>query len=134
MHCGYNSGHCWYYLLGGAILNPKQIREITRRSSYKGFSEYDITKASQMAEPQRSAKLRQMKTRFETDLKTDIDGYHKRVLELHRYRLAHDITDNPVGADDVHVNLSLKHNHLVNGFAHLIYLDELLSQQGDLFG
>jgi len=38
----------------------------------------------------------------------------------------------PVCAD-VHTNLSLKFAHIYNGFTHLNFLDDLPSQQGDLF-
>ena len=30
---------------------------------------------------------------------------------------------------DIHTNMSLKHNHLYDDFAHLVYIDDLLSQQ-----
>ena len=38
-----------------------------------------------------------------------------------------------MACNDIHTALSLKHNHLVNNFAHLITLDELLTKQMDLF-
>ncbi len=133
-HCGYGAGHCWYYLLGGAILSPKQIREATRQSSYEGYARDDIRAADRKADPHRSTTLRALKERFEGELRRDLSGYRQRALELHRYRANHDVPSEPKSAADVHVAISLKHNHLMNDFAHLILIDKLLNQQGDLFG
>ena len=68
------------------------------------------------------------------ELKRDISGYRRRALELHRYRAANPLLERPTCCADIHTNISLKHNHLVNDFAHLITIDVLLKVQGDLFG
>lgn len=133
-HCGYGAGHPWYYLLSGAILRPKQIREATRQSGYSGYARDDIYAADRKAEPQRSATLRQYREKFEADLKQDLRFYRRTALTLHRYRKQRGTQETPVCSDDVHMAMSLKHNHLVNDFAHLILINALLSQQGDLFG
>ena len=133
-HGGYSAGHPWYYLLGGVVLSPKQIREATRQSSYQGYARNDIHAADRKAEPKRSATLRQYREKFEADLKQDLRFYRRMALTLHRYRKQRGIAETPVCSDDIHMAMSLKHNHLVNGFAHLILIDELLNQQGDLFG
>ncbi len=133
-HGGYGAGHSWYYLLGGKVLSPKQIREATRQSGYQGYARDDIHAADRKAEPQRSASLRQFREKFEADVKKDLRFYRQMALTLHRYRKQRGTQETPICSDDIHMAMSLKHNHLVNGFAHLILIDELLNQQGDLFG
>jgi hypothetical protein len=130
----YNTGHPWYYLLGGRILTLKQIREATRYNQYQGYLRDDIAAVDRLPEPRRSAKLRSLRVKVMTNLQKDISGYRKRALELHRYRMSHPVPSQPISAADIHTNISLKHNHLVNDFAHLMYLDDLLGKQGDLFG
>ena len=63
--------------------------------------------------------------------------------DLSRYRqLAHELRQrrrgNPMDCErpiclDVHTNMSLKFAHIYNDFAHLFFLDDLPSHQGDLF-
>ena len=125
----YGAGHPWYYLLGGAVLTPKQIKANVIRSGYKGYLGEKIA-----AEPQRSQALKQFRARAMEELKRDISGYRRRALELHRYRAANPLLERPTCCADIHTNISLKHNHLVNDFAHLITIDVLLKVQGDLFG
>jgi hypothetical protein len=86
-HCGYGAGHPWYYLLGGAVLSPKQIREKVRRSGYKGYLGEEIESADRKPEPQRSQTLKRFRARALEELKRDISGYRRRAVELHRYRV-----------------------------------------------
>lgn len=130
----YGAGHPWYYLLGGAVLMPKQIKANVIRSGYKGYLGDDIDAADRKPEPQRSQALKQFRARALEELKRDISGYRRRALELHRYRAANPLPDRPTCCADIHTNISLRHNHLVNDFAHLITIDALLSVQGELFG
>ncbi|WP_026480544.1 hypothetical protein [Ahrensia sp. 13_GOM-1096m] len=130
----YSTGHPWYYLLGGRVLTLKQIREATRYSQYQGYMRDDIAGMDKLPEPRRSAKLRTLRVKIIADLRNDISGHRKRALELHRYRMNHPVPSQPTSSADIHTNISLKHNHLVNDFAHLMYLDDLLGKQGDLFG
>lgn len=130
----YSTGHPWYYYLGGPILKPKAIKEATRISGYRGYLRDEIAKADQKSEPTRSNALRTIQARVLSELRRDLAGYRMCALELHRYRKANRMPRDPRGCDPIHTNISLKHNHLVNDFAHLIWLDELLSKQGDLFG
>lgn len=132
--CGYDSGHPWYYLLGGAILPPKQIREDVRQSGYRGYLAKEIAAANAKPEPQRSRALRKLRARVCEDLAQDISGYRRRALQLHRYRATHPVPDHPKCSEDIHVNIALKHNHIFNDFAHIITIDALLSVQTDLFG
>lgn len=132
-HGGYGSGHPWYYNLGGKVLSPKQIKESAKQSGYQGYMRSDIAAADDRAEPQRSQTLREMRHKAMLDLASDLNGYRARVRELAAFRKEHPEPCQPSSAD-IHTNISLKHNHLFNDFAHLIWLDELLSKQGDLFG
>jgi len=132
-HCGHGAGHPWYYLLGGAVLTPRQIKEKVRRSDYGGYLADEIAAADRKPEPQRSQALRNLRARAMDELRRDISGYRRRALELHRYRAANPLPERPTCCADIHTNVSLKHNHVVNDFAHLITIDALLNQQGDLF-
>lgn len=133
-HKNYNAGHPWYYFLGGSIPSLKEIQDDARQSKYQGYRRDDIAAADRKSEPTRSNALRAIRSDVLIELKRDIAGYRKRALELHRYRAANALPDEPVVCDGIHTNISLKHSHLFNDFGHLIYLDELLSKQGDLFG
>jgi hypothetical protein len=133
-HMGYPVGHCWYYLLGGKVLSPKQIRQKTLDSGYQGYAAEDIAQADQKAEPKRSDALRQLRAKFAADLKQDISRYRECALALHRFRKANPLTGKPDCAEDVHVSMSLKYAHMTNNFAHLATIDNLLSRQRDLFG
>ena len=103
-HEGYHPGHPWYYYLGGKPLSPREILEATRHSGYLGYARERIANLDHLSEPKRSQSLRAERDKFRSDLR-----------------------------EDIHVALSLKHNHMVNNFGHLILLDELLSKQKDLF-
>jgi hypothetical protein len=133
MENGYSPGHPWYYLLGGAVLMPRAILEQTRASGYRGCSAAAIEAADRLAEPKRSASLRALHQRFYEDLQCDLSRYRACVRNLRLDRKRWRRPERPTQCDDVHVAISLKHNHLVNDFAHLVWLEELLSQQGDLF-
>lgn len=133
-HRGYNAGHPWYYLLGGKVLTPKEIRESVIAGSYRGYRADDIRTVANKCEPKRSEALRNIRQEVMRELKTDIARYRQCVFQLHEYRRATDGLPVPNVCADVHTAVSLKHNHIVNGFAHLALLDELPAQQGDLFG
>jgi len=53
---------------------------------------------------------------------------------LREYRQMHrDEQEAQLVCADIHMSMSLKYNHLYNRFAHLIVIDDYLSQQPDLF-
>ena len=131
----YSQGHPWYYFLGGAVPSLKAILRKVKDKSYKGYLADDIEKISQMQEPKRSEKLRAMRVKFLNELRNDLHRYRHLACELHRYR-AEKSGSNPTEAtccEAVHTNISLKHNHLYNNFAHLVLIDDYLSEQPDLF-
>lgn len=128
----YSAGHPWYYFLGGKVLTPKQILEATRQSGYQGYRRDEITQAADLCKPQRSAKLRAIRDEAIQGLESDLTRYRQLALALHRHGRTRPILHRVTACDDIHTNISLKYNHLVNGFAHLLAIDDLLSQQGDL--
>jgi hypothetical protein len=132
-HRGYCPGHPWYYFLGGRPRRPREILEATRQSGYQGYAREDIKAAEAMAEPKRSEVLRGMRDKFRDDLAKDISRYRECVRELRRTDWELPDGSKAMSCGEIHTALSLKHNHMVNNFGHLIYLDELLSKQMDLF-
>lgn len=127
---GYNYRHPWYYVRGGQMITPKQIRAEVTASDYCGYMAEDIERIADRSEPQRSEKLRQIKADVIRELNSDLSQYRSVALKLHRLRS--DETSVEI-CNDIHTNMSLKYAHIYNCFAHLKYLDSLLSQQGDLF-
>lgn len=130
----YGTGHPWYYFLGGAVLSPKLIKAMTKISGYKGYLRDEIADADSKAEPARSTALRTLRSKAVQDLRADLSGYRRSALRLHLYRKDIPVSADALSSSDVHTAISLKHNHLVNDFAHLITIDDLLNRQGDLFG
>lgn len=132
-HEGYSSGHPWYYVLGGRRLRMKEIRADAEASGYHGYMARDIEQADNYVEPKRSHTLRAMRERVVKELARDVPRYRELSRRLARRREAGAEDLNQAICDDIHTNISLKHNHLFNDFAHLARLDDLLSKQGDLF-
>ncbi|WP_160733618.1 hypothetical protein [Pelagerythrobacter marinus] len=132
-HEGYKSGHPWYYLLGGKRLSLKEIRESARASGYKGYRADAIAKADNLHEPRRSQVLREIREQAMRELNNDVSLYREFARKLARHRVAGEDSGPDRECADVHVSISLKHNHIYNEFAHLIVLDDLLNKQGDLF-
>ena len=140
-HAGYNAGHPWYYLLGGRVPTPKQIRAYVQSRDYQGYLADEIIAASKKCKPQRSESLRAIRSESLRAIRSEVIGQLGR--DLSRYRqLAHELRqhrrNSPVDRErhvclDFHTNLSLKFAHIYNDFAHLFFLDDLPSHQGDLF-
>lgn len=127
----YAPSHPWYYLLGGDILKPSAILAEVKTSGYRGYLSSQIEKSANKSEPQRSIELRKLDNESRSALFSDISRYRECVRELRLIREQHN--ENRTECLDIHVSISLKHNHIYNDFAHLIRLDELLSEQPDLF-
>lgn len=123
----YNKGHPWYYVLGGKIPTLKEIKQDAEISSYNGYRAEDIKKCSQ-----NNSKLKLLREQVRESLKNDISRYRQVALELHKYRKTTTEICDPI-CKDVHVNMSLKYNHIFNEFAHLKYIRRSLSYQPDLF-
>ena len=120
--------------MGGKRLSLKEIREAVRASGYGGYLAGDIAQADNLAEPRRSHVLRTMRAKAKAELQRDVSRYRELSRQLREYREAGRVTAQDGACADIHTNISLKHNHISNEFAHLITLDALLSKQGDLFG
>lgn len=125
----YSYGHPWYYVLGGDPLMPKCIRREVRASGYQGYNREEIVIAASRCEPRRSQSLRALRETALIRLRFDLSGYRRAVRELREHRAQTMATK----CCDAHVSVGLKLNHLYNEFAHLIWIDELLSEQRDLF-
>lgn len=131
---GYRSGHPWYYLLGGKRLTLKEIRDCATARGYRGYLAHEIDETDSMAEPRRSQKLRAIRAEVKAELADDVSRYRELARQLARRREAGEDDAFEKTCDDIHTNISLKHNHIYNAFAHLRVLDEMLGKQGDLFG
>ena len=129
-HQGYSAGHPWYYLLGGDIPPIKAIRACATSGEYPGCSASLIREADVKAEPKRTEVLRCLRNRAIEDLRGDISRYRECVSELRRWRDKNEQVDRPE-CGGVHTAISLKFNHILNGFANLRRLDQL-PKQGDL--
>jgi len=124
----YNSGHPWYYKLGGTVLRPKEILTIVKLSGYQGYMADDIVRIDKKAEPERSKTLREIKDKCVKDLWRDISCYRNLAHELRFERKLKGITHGTTSCNELHTSMSLKHNHIYNDLAHLNFLDDLLTQ------
>lgn len=129
----YSCGHPWFYVLGGAIQSPKAIIAAIKRRGYKGYREDEILSADNKPEPQRSEALRRLKENALKNIRSDMSRYREVARELSHLRRSTSTADIEPICHSVHTNMSLKYCHLFNHFAHLIWLEELLSVQSDLF-
>lgn len=125
----YSAGHPWYYVLGGAPLMPKQILSEVRSEGYRGYNRDEIAIAAARCEPRRSQDLRALRRLHLDRLRFDLSGYRRAVRNLRAHRAA----ETETKCDDVHVSMGLKLSHLYNEFGHLLWIDQLLSEQPDLF-
>lgn len=123
----YNSGHPWYYVLNGKVLSIKEIWNEANSANKYGYNQESIEKASGNNE-----KLRILKAEHIKRLKTDISRYRQCALELHKFRKKTKENDT-LQCEDVHVSISLKHNHIYSEFLNLKHIDRLLSYQPELF-
>ncbi|MGH1330676.1 MAG: hypothetical protein ACRBBK_07325 [Paracoccaceae bacterium] len=128
---GYNAGHPWYYVLGGAVVPVTAIRTEVLRGEYEGYLAGDIHVLRGKPEPQRTQAIDKMRAQIVSDLRNDLSRYRECARELRQYRVSVAKDAQPI-CDDIHVSLSLKHNHIYNGLANLRTLDAL-PKQGDLF-
>jgi len=106
----------------------------TKASGYQGYLAEDIAKADNKPEPQRSETLRTLKRKFLADMWSDLSCYREFARQLREDRQKQSADSGKTKCTDIHMGISLKHNHLYNDFAHLYMLDRMLSKQPDLFG
>jgi hypothetical protein len=128
----YGPGHPWFYVLGGNPLYPRQIMEAAECAAYRGCLAPEIDRIDSLKEPRRSTALRSMRDKALADYRVDLSRYREVALILRRYRSDKIGNDEPA-CSDIHVAISLKHNHLFNDFAHLRVLGQMLDRQRDLF-
>jgi hypothetical protein len=132
-HCGYDAGHPWYYLLGGAVPYPKQIRAQVIARGYRGYMEERITSASKRPEPQRSEALRALKLKVHVELRGNLSRYRELAYQLYAFRENSPLGEGRPECHDIHTSMRLKFAHIYNDFAHLNYIDTLPNQQQDMF-
>lgn len=121
----YSPCHSWYYKLGGAVLRPKQILVNAKQSGNCGYRYDEIEAAERKSEPARSEKLRALRAEEIERIRADLKRYRELACQLREFRKCNgDVCNQPVCAD-IHMNISLKHNHLYNRFAHLVIIDDL---------
>lgn len=128
----YSPGHPWYYVLGGKPPYPREIMQEVMRRAYGGYLASDIGRIDRQPEPQRSNDLRAFRRKALADYRANLSRYRALAVALRRYRTSNPCGEAPACAD-VHVSVSLKHNHLFNDLAHLVALTRLLDKQRDLF-
>ena len=128
-HTDYDPGHSWYYRLGGRPLTPKQILAEVKREGYRGYLRDEIALADSRCEPRRSQELRALRRQAIGRLRFDIARYRSVLCEVRRALPGEEF---PMWSDPF-TAVWLKHNHIYNEFGHLVWIDELLSVQRDLF-
>ena len=129
----YSPGHPWYYVLGGDVLYPKQILENVELDNDLYISFNEIAKADQKEEPFRSEALRKLREKNAQFLQSDLQRYREVVRELSAFRNQFEANSSGLTCESVHVNVSLKHNHVYYHLKYLKTLNNLLSVQPDLF-
>ena len=129
---GYSQSHPWYYVLGGRVLSPAEIQASVELNAYSAAISEDILKIAKRLEPQRSEGLRELRGAIKQSLQRDIDIYLKFALKLKASRQYAD-SNAELTCNDIHVSMSLKHNHLCYGYARLMNCEDHLNQKTDLF-
>ena len=128
VHQGYGAGHPWYYFLGGRVPAPKEIQAYVIARGIKGYFHEQIAAAGEKAEPHRTKELAKIRSTMCAQMKQDFHRYRQTARALHAYRQTPMSAEDSCASSDVHMTISLKFNHLVNGFAHLNQIDALPKQ------
>lgn len=133
---GYDTGHCWYYRLGGRILSVAEIKDNARGEDAHAHFVSSYAKIDRMKEPERSAEITSQITSIERSMKRDADRYLDFVKEIEHLRTF--IGPQPYDwaketYNEPHTGISLKHNHISYGAAQIRALKSM-QVQGDLFG
>lgn len=131
---GYSPCHPWFYVLGGEIRTPKQIIKHVQFMEYKGYLADHIQAVAKRSEPFRSKELKKIKEKVIKDYRQDLSRYRSLANKLRTYRkTSAEIAVSNLSCEDIHMNISLKYNHLINDFAHLLLLENSISYQMTLF-
>lgn len=124
---GYGPTHPWYYVLGGTPLSPKQILLNVAASGYQGYRSDEISTIANRPSKVRYVKAEELQHVVLQEFRKNVHRYRRVVHELYQYRRTeHADTE---ACKDVHVAVSLKHNHLYNDLAHVIRLEQILAQK-----
>ncbi len=130
---GYHPGHPWYYVRGGTCPGPKTIMKNVIATGYRGSCRDSIDATNRLAEPVRTRRLKKLRLQYQQGLENDLVRYRQYVRQINRLRRTGQVDHDPVSCDDIHMSLSLKHNHIYNDLAHLRAIDAIFAEQLDLF-
>ncbi|MDW3210294.1 MAG: hypothetical protein R8N23_10530 [Reichenbachiella sp.] len=124
----YCSGHPWYYVLGGTPMSVKEIWTLMQEPDRYGYLKDDIEKSAG-----NNQKLRKLQADIRLSLNKDISRYRRVVFEFNQFRKSNSIDLENPKCEDIHVSMSLKVSHLLNGFANQRHVNDLLAHQPELF-
>jgi hypothetical protein len=132
----YDSGHPWYYKLGGRILTPEEIIDQARNDLAKRHFVQQYAKFDRMDEPRRSIEIAETIKSIEYVMQAYIARYLECVAEIKTLRTVF----GPWPFDQVketynepNTAISLRHNHISYAAAQIKALRSFQTQ-GDLFG
>ena len=130
----YPFGHTWYFKLGGEILKPRAIKARVAAEDYKGYMREEIEAIDKRPEPERSQTLRTLREKVKQDLACYISSYRELACKIRAMRISgEDKHYKAPISSNIFLGISLRCSHMWNGFGHLIYIEDLLSKQRDLF-
>ena len=125
-HMGYDSGHPWYWYLGGAIPTVEDIRKEAEKSA-RGYLQYEIEKLATKPEPRRSRDIQKMREDVEEGLKRSLKQYShycNRVRYRRRWQGPWEDQNMDIWREP-NQNACLVHNHLHNAYGNLAHLDQI---------
>lgn len=129
-HQGYDSGHCWYYRLGGRIMTPEEICQEAEVSGKNWGDAGLIERLEKAGEPKRSALIAEAIQNCELNQAQDIQRYQEvtNQVEYERRWLGPYQWDEGRMWNDPCTAASLKHNHIFYNQATLIRLRSMTQQ------
>ncbi|CAE7394299.1 unnamed protein product, partial [Symbiodinium microadriaticum] len=123
---GYKPTHPWYYVLGGAIPTPRQIKSYGLVTGLPDFMLENVIAANNKPEPQRSAELQLLRQKALKRLRQHLSRYRQVASALRAHRL----TENGDPAfDEKHSDIAFKFTHTCIAFAVLQTIDKLPTQR-----
>lgn len=113
-HAGYDSGHPWYYKLGGRILTPDEVKALARATDSKRGDNARVAKLAQMSEPRRSKEVRAAIAQLEKAVQGHIYRYLQvsRRVQYERERPGPYTWDERRMWNEPDTATSLTHNHI----------------------
>jgi hypothetical protein len=131
----YDSGHPWYYKLGGRILQTSEIVDQANSNLDRIAIVQQYDKFDKMEEPRRSIEIKRAVKAIDHGMKIDIIRYLECVAELEKLRTVFGPWPyDPVKEiyNEPNTAISLKHNHISYAAAKIKAI-KTFQTQGDLF-